>query len=65
MSYSFDDYIDDLNDHEQELIKFECWYHSTIDDVAQMILSNGYDVVMLDIMKAVERIKNTQSNIQE
>lgn len=57
---SFDDYMMELSDKEQEQVKFECWYHSVIDDVAQLIVSNGYDLVMLDIMKAVDRIKNKE-----
>jgi len=57
---SFDDYMMELSDQEQEQVKFECWYHSVIDDVAQLIVSNGYDLVMLDIMKAVDRIKNKE-----
>lgn len=46
----------DMNAQEQELMRFECWYHSVIDDVALMIKHNGYKTVMLDVMQAVERM---------
>lgn len=47
------DTLDELND---DVIQFECWYHSVMDDVASLIRANGYDKVMFDVMCAVERM---------
>ena len=62
LMFSFDDYILELTEQEQEQVRFECWYHSTIDDVAQLIVSNGYDSIMLDVQKAIDRI--TKDSVQ-
>ena len=48
--------IEYMDDQEQELVKFECWYHSVVDDMASLIRSNGYDQVMYDVMCAVKRM---------
>lgn len=47
----YDAYMDDV-------LQFECWYHSVIDDVANLILANGYDKVMMDIQAVLERLEN-------
>lgn len=49
----YDAYMDDV-------LKFECWYHSVIDDVANLIQANGYDKVMMDIQAVLERLENKQ-----
>ena len=49
--------IDYMDKQEQELIKFECWYHSVIDDMANLIRANGYEQVMYDVMCAVKRMQ--------
>ena len=58
---------DDMNDmlidneydmHMDDVLKFECWYHSVIDDVANLIRANGYDKVMLDVQEALKRIED-------
>lgn len=51
--------LQDIQDHQDyELMKFECWYWSVIDDVSNLIVTNGYDNIMFDIIQAVERIKS-------
>jgi hypothetical protein len=59
--------VDDMNDvlideyeecGQDDVLQFECWYHSVMDDVASLIRANGYDKVMLDIMTAVNRMEN-------
>ena len=52
-----DSMIDYMDKQEQELIKFECWYHSVIDDMAGLIRANGYEQVMYDVMCAVKRLQ--------
>ena len=54
------DMIEDRDTQEQELMQFECWYHSVIDDMAGLIRANGYDKVMYDVMCAVKRMQETQ-----
>ena len=47
-------------DYEQmgdDVVRFECWYHSVVDDVANLIRSNGYDKVMLDVHHVLERLE--------
>jgi hypothetical protein len=48
--------IEYMDDQEQELVKFECWYHSVVDDMASLIKTNGYEQVMYDVMCAVQRM---------
>lgn len=47
---------EELDAQERELMNFECWYYSVIDDMASLIRANGYDKVMYDVMCAVERM---------
>ena len=58
MSYTKEVYRDELTEQELELLKFESWYYSVIDDVASLIVTNGYNQVMKDIMDTVDRITN-------
>lgn len=48
--------VEYMDDQEQELVKFECWYHSVVDDMASLIKTNGYEQVMYDVMCAVQRM---------
>jgi hypothetical protein len=50
----------DMMTHEDDVLQFECWYHSVMDDVASLIRANGYDKIMYDIQCAVERMENEQ-----
>ena len=50
-----DSMIELMDKQEQELVRFECWYHSVIDDMAGLIRANGYEQVMYDVMQAVQR----------
>lgn len=52
------DMFEEQDQQDYELMKFECWYHSVIDDMASLIVSNGYDNIMHDVNLAVERMKN-------
>ena len=51
-----DSMIEFMDKQEQELVNFECWYHSVIDDMAGLIRANGYEQVMYDVMCAVQRM---------
>lgn len=51
-----DSMIELMDKQEQELVNFECWYHSVIDDMAGLIRANGYEQVMYDVMCAVQRM---------
>ncbi len=51
---------DEQDQQDYELMKFECWYHSVIDDMAGLIRANGYDKVMYDVMCAVKRMSVEQ-----
>lgn len=55
-----DSMIEFMDNQEQELVQFECWYHSVIDDIASLIRANGYDTVMFDVMCAVKRLENME-----
>jgi hypothetical protein len=55
-----DTMIEYMDNQEQELVHFECWYHSVIDDMAGLIRANGYEQVMYDVMCAVARMKETE-----
>ena len=46
--------------HMDDVLRFECWYHSVIDDVANLIRANGYDKVMLDVQEALKRIEENK-----
>ena len=52
--------IECMDEQEQELVRFECWYHSVIDDMAGLIRAYGYEQVMFDVMCAVKRMQETQ-----
>jgi len=52
--------IEYMDDQEQELVKFECWYHSVVDDMASLIKTNGYEQVMYDVMCAVQRMQESK-----
>ncbi len=49
--------IEYMDNQEQELVQFECWYHSVVDDMAGLIRANGYEQVMYDVMQAVKRME--------
>ena len=52
-----DSMIELMDKQEQELVNFECWYHSVIDDMAGLIRVNGYERVMYDVMQSVKRMQ--------
>lgn len=54
----FEDVMSDLDAQDMELLKFESWYYSVVDDVASLIVTNGYNQVMKDIMDTVDRLTN-------
>ena len=51
-----DSMIEFMDKQEQELVNFECWYHSVLDDMAGLIRANSYEQVMYDVMQAVKRM---------
>ena len=53
----FEDVMSEFDAQELELLKFESWYYSVIDDVASLIVTNGYNQVMKDIMDTVARLE--------
>lgn len=53
----FEDVMSEFDEQELELLKFESWYYSVIDDVASLIVTNGYNQVMKDIMDTVDRLQ--------
>ncbi len=55
-----DSMIEYMDNQEQELVQFECWYHSVIDDMAGLIRANGYGQVMYDVMCAVQRMQENK-----
>lgn len=63
MSYTKEVYMDEcldangMTDQDLELLKFESWYYSVIDDVASLIVTNGYNQVMKDIIDTVARLE--------
>ena len=52
--------VEYMDNQEQEMVKFECWYHSVVDDIASLIKTNGYDQVMYDVMCAVKRMQESK-----
>jgi len=44
--------IDD-DGHELDVVKYECWYWSVIDSMADLIMNNGRDKVMADVAETV------------
>jgi hypothetical protein len=53
---------DEQDQQDYELMKFECWYWSVVDDVANLIVTNGYNNIMMDIEQAIDRIKQNKDN---
>lgn len=43
--------IDD--DIDMDVVKYECWYWSVIDSMADLIMNNGRDRVMADVADVV------------
>ena len=43
--------IDD--DIDMDVVKYECWYWSVIDSMADLIMNNGRDRVMADVAETV------------
>ena len=43
--------IDD--DIDMDVVKYECWYWSIIDSMADLIMNNGRDRVMADVAETV------------
>lgn len=43
--------IDD--DVDMDVVKYECWYWSVIDSMADLIMNNGRDRVMADVTDLV------------
>ena len=43
--------IDD--DVDMDVVKYECWYWSVIDSMADLIMNNGRDRVMADVADVV------------
>lgn len=52
--------VEFMDNQEQEMVKFECWYHSVVDDMASLIKTNGYEQVMYDVMCAVQRMTESK-----
>lgn len=50
----------DVEYGHDDVLEFECWYHSVMDDVASLIRANGYDKIMYDVMCAVKRMENKE-----
>ena len=57
--------VEYMDDQEQEMVKFECWYHSVVDDMASLIKTNGYEQVMYDVMCAVQRMTEERSSVED
>jgi hypothetical protein len=38
---------------DMDVVKYECWYWSVIDSMADLILNNGRDRVMADVADVV------------
>ena len=56
--------VEFMDNQEQEMVKFECWYHSVVDDMASLIKINGYEQVTYDVMCAVKRMTEEQSSVE-
>ena len=41
------------DDVDMDVVKYECWYWSVIDSMADLILNNGRDRVMADVADVV------------
>jgi len=44
--------IDD-DDVDMDVVKYECWYWSVIESMADLIMNNGRDRVMADVTDVV------------
>lgn len=44
--------VDD-DDIDMDVVKYECWYWSVIDSMADLIMNNGRDKVMADVAETV------------
>lgn len=38
---------------DDEALKYECWYWSTVQDMAELLIANGRDKVMADVVEVV------------
>lgn len=45
--------IELIDDNELDVLKYECWYWSVIDSMADLIMNNGRDRVMADVTDVV------------
>jgi hypothetical protein len=45
--------IELIDDNELDVVKYECWYWSVIDSMADLIMNNGRDRVMADVTDVV------------
>lgn len=41
------------DDIDMDVVKYECWYWSVIDSMADLIMNNGRDRVMADVTDVV------------
>lgn len=41
------------DDIDMDVVKYECWYWSVIDSMADLIMNNGRDRVMADVAETV------------
>ena len=41
------------DDVDMDVVKYECWYWSVIDSMADLIMNNGRDRVMADVTDVV------------
>ena len=41
------------NDIDMDVVKYECWYWSVIESMADLIMNNGRDRVMADVADVV------------
>jgi hypothetical protein len=42
-----------VDDDDMDIVKYECWYWSVIDSMADLIMNNGRDKVMADVAETV------------
>jgi uncharacterized protein YuzB (UPF0349 family) len=42
-----------VDDDDMDVVKYECWYWSVIDSMADLIMNNGRDKVMADVAETV------------
>jgi len=45
--------IELIDDSELDVVKYECWYWSVIESMADLIMNNGRDRVMADVTDVV------------